>query len=76
GHVTKVDELARIERETKRIDKDILSIEKKLSSKNFAEKAPKEVVDEAHVQLADMNEAKKRLEQARKLADELEEKNA
>jgi valyl-tRNA synthetase len=73
GLVSAEKERTRVEREGKRIDKDIASIEKKLSSKAFAEKAPKEVVDEAHAQLAAMKEAKVRLEQARKLADELDE---
>ncbi len=73
GLVTANEERARIERETKRIDKDIASIEKKLSSKGFAERAPKEVVDEAHAQLKAMKEAKQRLEEAKALADELGE---
>ncbi|MEO8874702.1 MAG: class I tRNA ligase family protein, partial [Polyangiaceae bacterium] len=71
GLVTADQERTRIERETKRIDKDVQSIEKKLSSKGFAERAPKEVIDEAHAQLKAMKETKANLEEARALADEL-----
>jgi valyl-tRNA synthetase len=72
GLITAEEERSRIERETKRLDKDIQSIEKKLSSKGFAERAPKEVIDEAHLQLKTMKDAKARLEEARALADELD----
>ncbi len=72
GLITAAEERLRIERETKRLDKDIQSIEKKLSSKGFAERAPKEVIDEAHTQLRTMKDAKARLEEARALADELD----
>ncbi|MFO0662671.1 MAG: valine--tRNA ligase [Polyangiaceae bacterium] len=71
GHVTKDKELARVDREQKRIEKDLDAIEKKLSSKAFAERAPKEVVEEAHAQKRAMLEARERLKEARKLADEL-----
>jgi valyl-tRNA synthetase len=73
GLVTKEQELERIERELKRIKKDLAAIEKKLSSKGFVERAPKEVVDEANAQKKAMLEALTRLEEARKLADELDE---
>jgi valyl-tRNA synthetase len=72
GLITAEEERSRIERETKRLDKDIQSIEKKLSSKGFAERAPKEVIEEAHTQLKTMKDAKGRLEEARALADELD----
>ncbi|MBK6460117.1 MAG: valine--tRNA ligase [Myxococcales bacterium] len=72
GHVTRAKELERIAREQKRIDKDLSAIEKKLGSKAFAEKAPKEVVDEAHGQKKALLDAKARLEEARALAEELD----
>ena len=71
GLVTKDEELKRIDREQKRIEKDLSAIEKKMSSKAFLEKAPKEVVDEAHAQKKQLEEARTRLDEARKLADEL-----
>jgi len=72
GLVTKDKELARIEREIKRIDKDLGALDKKLSSKGFVDRAPKEVVEEAHAQKKAMLEAKARLEESRTLAAELE----
>ncbi len=71
GHVTKEGELARIERELKSIEKDLAMIEKKMSSKNFVERAPKEVIDETNAQKQQLLEARARLEEARRLADEL-----
>jgi valyl-tRNA synthetase len=71
GLVTKERELERIERELKRIDKDLAAIEKKLASKGFIDRAPKEVVDEALAQQAQLKEARERLEESRALADEL-----
>ena len=72
GHVTKEQELSRIERELKRIDKDIAALAKKLSSAGFVERAPAEVVVEARAQLRSFEEAKERLVGARALADELD----
>jgi valyl-tRNA synthetase len=71
GLVTKDEELARIDRELKRIDKDLGAIEKKLSSKGFTDRAPKEVVDEAHAQKKSFEDAKARLAASRVLAEEL-----
>jgi valyl-tRNA synthetase len=71
GVVTKAEELVRIEREIKRIDKDIALVDKKLSSKGFVERAPREVVDEAQGQRAQMVAARVRLEESRRLAEEL-----
>jgi valyl-tRNA synthetase len=71
GLVDPAHERARIERELKKIDKDLTAIDKKLSSPNFAEKAPKEVIEEAAAQKKSMEEAKVRLAEARHLADEL-----
>ena len=71
GLVTKDEELARVDRDIKRIDKDLAALEKKLSSKGFMERAPKEVVDEAHAQKKSFEEAKARLAASRALAEEL-----
>ena len=46
-------------------------IEKKMSSKNFLERAPKEVIDETNAQKQQLLDARVRLEEARRLADEL-----
>ena len=71
GLVTKEDELKRIDREMKRIDKDLGVMAKKLSSPAFVEKAPKEVVDEAKALQQQLMEARARLEESKKLAEEL-----
>jgi valyl-tRNA synthetase len=71
GLVTKDAELVRIERELKKIDKDLAAIDKKMSSKGFLERAPKEVVDETNRQKAQLEAARARLDEAKKLADEL-----
>ena len=71
GHVTKESELARIDRELKSIEKDLAMIDKKMSSKNFLERAPKEVIDETNAQKQQLLDARVRLEEARRLADEL-----
>jgi valyl-tRNA synthetase len=71
GLVTKDAELARIERGLKSIEKDLGAIEKKMSSKNFVERAPKEVIDETNAQKQQLLDARTRLEEARRLADEL-----
>ena len=72
GHVTRDKERARIDREQRRIDKDLAAIEKKLGSRGFTDRAPREVVEEAHAQKKSMLEARARLDLARKLAEELE----
>jgi len=71
GLVTKEDELSRIEREMKRIKKDLETIEKKMAAKSFMERAPKEVIDETLAQKQQLLDALARLEEARRLADEL-----
>jgi len=71
GLVTKGEEIARIEREIARIDKDIAQIDKKLSSKGFLDRAPREVVEEAKAQRAQLALARARLEESRRLAEEL-----
>ncbi len=71
GLVTKADEIVRIERGLKSIEKDLGMIDKKMSSKNFLERAPKEVIDETNAQKQQLLDAQTRLEEARRLADEL-----
>ena len=71
GLVDPAHERERIEREIKKCEKDLAAIAKKLSSPNFADKAPKEVVDEAHAQKKAMQEAIVRLGEALALVGEL-----
>jgi valyl-tRNA synthetase len=71
GLVDREAECARIERELKKIDKELTAIEKKLGSPGFVDRAPKEVVNEAHAQRTALLDAKARLEAARELAKEL-----
>ena len=71
GLVTKAEEITRIERELKSIEKDLGAIDKKMSSKNFLERAPKEVIDETNATKQQLLDARVRLEEARRLADEL-----
>jgi valyl-tRNA synthetase len=71
GLVDSAHEAARIERELKRIDKDLQGMEKKLSQPSFTEKAPPEVVAESRARLAELQTARARLEAGRGLIDEL-----
>jgi len=71
GLVEKDKELVRIERELKRLDKDLAAIEKKMSSKGFVERAPKEVIDETNALKQQLLDARARVEESKKLADEL-----
>jgi valyl-tRNA synthetase len=71
GLVDPAHERARIERELKKIEKDLAAVDKKLASPNFTDKAPPHVVDEARAQRTALEEARQRLDQARKLAAEL-----
>ncbi len=71
GIVEADNEKARIEREIKKTDKDVLALEKKLSSKGFAARAPAEVVEEAKQRLVEAKERKKLLDEAKTLAEEL-----
>ena len=73
GLVTKDKEQKRIDRELKRIDKDLAAVDKKLGSKNFTDRAPPEVVAEAHAQRQQLVEARGRVEEARALVDELDD---
>ena len=71
GLVEPGSEASRIDRELKKIERDLAALDKKLGSPGFADRAPKELVEEAHQQRRSLLEAKARLEAARKLVDEL-----
>jgi valyl-tRNA synthetase len=71
GLVTADKERARIEREIKKVEKDLAALDKKLNGKGFMDRAPKEVVEESMALRASLIETKGRLEAARALADEL-----
>jgi len=71
GLVSREKELARIDREIKRTDRELATLDKKLQSSGFVERAPKEVVDEAHAQRNALAEARERILASRALADEL-----
>jgi valyl-tRNA synthetase len=71
GLVTPEHETTRIEREIKKLDKDIVAIEKKLGQPSFAEKAPAEVVAESRAQLEAFKQARQRFEESRELVGEL-----
>jgi valyl-tRNA synthetase len=71
GLVDPKDELARIERELKKLEKDLGALEKKLASPGFVDRAPPDVVEESRKQRATMIDAKGRLEESRKLVEEL-----
>ncbi len=71
GLVTEEAEKERIDRNLKKIAKELSSLDKKLGSPGFVDRAPKELVDEARQQRASLLEAKARLEAARDLAKEL-----
>jgi valyl-tRNA synthetase len=72
GLVDAKKEAARIDREAKKIDKEIAGLEGKLKSKSFVDKAPADVVHDAKEQHAALLRTKTRLEEARALAGELE----
>jgi valyl-tRNA synthetase len=71
GLVEPGGEASRIDRELKKIERDLAALDKKLGSPGFADRAPKELVEEAHQQRRSLIEAKARLGAARKLVDEL-----
>ncbi|MEJ7730662.1 MAG: hypothetical protein WKG00_15770, partial [Polyangiaceae bacterium] len=73
GLVDPAKEGARVEREIKRAEKDIVALEKKLSLPSFADKAPPEVVAESRAMLEEIRRRKVSLEEARGLAAELAE---
>ncbi|MBL8717065.1 MAG: valine--tRNA ligase [Myxococcales bacterium] len=71
GLVDSAHEAARIERELKRLDKDLTAMRKQLSQPNFTDKAPPEVVAEARARLVELETARGRLEAGRGLVAEL-----
>jgi valyl-tRNA synthetase len=71
GLVKKEQEIARIDRELGRLEKDLTALEKKLAAPGFVGRAPAEVVEEARRELQALREARARLGEARKLAEEL-----
>jgi valyl-tRNA synthetase len=73
GLVSAEEEAARIERVIKKIDKEIATLDKKLSAKGFVDRAPKEVVEEAQAQRTSFVDARARIEEAKGLIGELGE---
>jgi valyl-tRNA synthetase len=71
GVVDRDKELARVEREHKKTEKDIAAVEKTLSAKGFADRAPPEVVVDKQRQLVEARERLELLQQALELAREL-----
>ena len=71
GLVEGAKESERVAREIKKVEKDIAVTEKKLSSPNFVDKAPPEVVAETRVNLENLKRKRVQLDDALKLADEL-----
>jgi valyl-tRNA synthetase len=72
GLVEGSKELGRIEREQRKVEKDLAVLEKRLSLPSFVEKAPAEVVAEARAQLEALRRTRERLDEARGLAAELD----
>ncbi|HEU4409323.1 MAG TPA: valine--tRNA ligase [Polyangiaceae bacterium] len=72
GLVEGSKELDRIEREKKKVEKDLAALEKRLAQPSFVEKAPAEVVAEARTQLEALVRTRARLDEARALAAELD----
>ncbi len=71
GHVDADKDAARVEREKKKVVKDIEVMQKKLASSSFLEKAPPDVVAQAKDQLGALLRTLERLEEALRLAKEL-----
>jgi valyl-tRNA synthetase len=73
GLVEGAKEAARVEREIKKVEKDLAALEKKLGLPSFADKAPPEVVAEAHAQVAELQRRRAGLVEAKQIAAELDE---
>jgi valyl-tRNA synthetase len=71
GLVDAAKERLRVEREMKRVERDLAVMDKKLGSAAFVERAPADVVAESKAQRAALAEARDRLVQAKGFADEL-----
>ena len=72
GLVEGAKEAARVDREIKKAEKDLAALHKKLALPSFAEKAPPEVVVEAHAQVAELQRRLAGLAEARQIAAELD----
>ena len=64
GLVDTTKEKERLERELKKVLKDLAVVEKKLGNPKFVERAPAEVVEQEKGRLSEMSETKARLEAA------------
>jgi valyl-tRNA synthetase len=73
GHIDPAKESERIDREVKRVAKDIDVMEKRLANQNFVANAPAEVLAEARALLESLKQQKIRLEEGRELVKELSE---
>ena len=71
GLVAPEKEISRIDRELKKLEKEIVAQQKKLENKGFVDRAPPAVIDEARAQLGSMSEARERLLESKTLAEEL-----
>jgi valyl-tRNA synthetase len=72
GLVDPKKEDERIERGVKKLDKDLESLQKRLSSEKFVQNAPPEVVAEARAQVEQLKRQRERLVEAKSFVDELE----
>ncbi len=54
-------EIARMQKEIQKIDKDLLVIEKKLNNKNFTERAPEEIVEKEKGKFKELSDNKSRV---------------
>ena len=71
GVVDADKERERVQREIKKTEKEIATLEKKLSNEKFTERAPAEVVSEARADLERLTKRRGLLDEAAKLAAEL-----
>jgi valyl-tRNA synthetase len=76
GLVDSAKEAARVERELKKVEKDVAALEKKLALPGFADKAPPEVVAESKALLEELRRKRVALDEARALAAELGDDDA
>jgi valyl-tRNA synthetase len=73
GLVDPAKDTARVEREIRKVEKDLLALEKKLALPSFADKAPPEVVAETKAQMDELRRKRAALDEARQIAAELGE---
>jgi len=71
GLVDPAKEADRIERELKKVAKDLEGLQRRLSNPSFVEKAPPEVVAEVRAQQGALEQQRERLTEARALLAEL-----